>query len=41
LFLNNREKGNGYWLWKRYFILKALKEKLNRDDYLIYTDAGI
>ena len=34
-------RGNGYWLWKPYFILKTLKEKLNDGDYLIYTDAGI
>ena len=37
----SRERGNGYWLWKPYFILKAFKEKLNKGDYLIYTDAGI
>ena len=37
----SRERGNGYWLWKPYFILKTLKEKLNKGDYLIYTDAGI
>ena len=36
-----RPRGNGYWLWKPYFILKTLKEKLNKGDYLIYTDAGI
>ena len=37
----SRKRGNGYWLWKPYFILKTLKEKLNDGDYLIYTDAGI
>ena len=37
----SRERGNGYWLWKPYFILKTFKEKLNKGDYLIYTDAGI
>jgi len=36
----NRERGNGYWLWKPYFILKTLK-KLNYGDYLIYTDSAI
>ena len=35
------QRGNGYWLWKPYFILKTLNEKLNYGDYLIYTDAGI
>ena len=37
----SRKRGNGYWLWKPYFILKTLKEKLNEGDYIIYTDAGI
>ena len=37
----SRERGNGYWLWKPYFILKTLKEKLNNGDFLIYTDAQI
>lgn len=32
-------KGNGYYLWKPYFLLKAYQE-LGEDDYLIYTDAG-
>ena len=35
----SRNKGNGYWLWKSYFLLKTMKEKLNEGDYLIYTDA--
>lgn len=37
----SRRRGNGYWLWKPYFILKTLKEKLIEGDYLIYTDAAI
>ena len=37
----SKKRGNGYWLWKPYFILKTLKEKLNDGDYIIYTDAGI
>ena len=37
----SKSRGNGYWLWKPYFILKTFKEKLNKGDYLIYTDAGI
>ena len=37
----SRKRGNGYWLWKPYFILKTLKDKLNDGDYLIYSDAGI
>ena len=37
----SRQRGNGYWLWKPYFILKTLRDKLNKGDYLIYTDAGI
>lgn len=31
--------GGGYWLWKPYILLMTL-EKLNGEDYLIYTDAG-
>ena len=37
----SRKRGDGYWLWKPYFILKTLRDKLNKGDYLIYTDAGI
>lgn len=33
-------RGNGYWIWKPYFIHKTLKEVLNDGDYLIYTDSG-
>jgi hypothetical protein len=32
-------KGNGYWLWKPYFIKKTL-EMLNWDDFLFYCDSG-
>lgn len=35
----NYKKGAGLWLWKPYFIAKAL-EKINDGDYLIYSDAG-
>lgn len=34
------EKGNGYWLWKPYFIKKTL-ENLDEGEILIYTDATI
>ena len=37
----SKKRGNGYWLWKPYFILKTLKQKLKDGDYLIYTDACI
>ena len=36
-----RKRGNGYWLWKPYFIFKTLNEKLDYGDYLIYTDATV
>ena len=36
-----RKKGDGSWIWKPYFILKTLKEKLDDGDYLIYTDANV
>ena len=32
-------KGNGYYLWKPYFLNKAYRE-LGEGDYLFYTDAG-
>ena len=34
------KRGNGYWLWKPYLILKTLNE-IPENDYLIYSDAGI
>lgn len=34
-----QKRGNGYWLWKPYFIRKAL-EVINYGDYLIYSDSG-
>ena len=37
----SRGRGNGYWLWKPYFLYKTLKTKLKDGDYLIYSDAGI
>ena len=33
------KKGNGFYLWKPYFLNKAYKE-LKEGDYLIYTDSG-
>ena len=35
----SQKRGNGYWLWKPYFILKTLKE-MKDNDYLVYLDAG-
>lgn len=35
----NHERGNGYWLWKPYLILKKLHE-LNDEDVLMYADSG-
>lgn len=32
-------RGNGYWLWKPYFILKVL-QTLNEEDFLFYCDSG-
>ena len=33
------ERGGGYWLWKPYFINRALEE-IKFGDYLIYSDSG-
>jgi len=35
----SQKKGNGYWLWKPYFIKKSL-ESLNIGDFLFYCDSG-
>ena len=37
----DRPRGNGYWLWKPYFLYRTMKEKLDYGDFLIYSDAGI
>ena len=36
----SEKRGGGYWLWKPYVILDALK-KINSDDYVVYTDSGV
>ena len=35
----NTKRGGGYWIWKPYFVKKAL-DALNDGDILIYCDAG-
>lgn len=35
-----QKKGNGYWLWKPYF-LKKVYERSNTGDIIIYTDSGL
>ncbi len=40
-YILSKGRGNGYWLWKPYFIVKTLKKHLSDGDYLIYSDAGI
>lgn len=37
--LLDKKRGNGYWLWKPYFISQSL-EKLDFGEYLFYCDAG-
>lgn len=34
-----RKRGNGYWIWKSYFILKTF-DKMNDGDYIMYCDSG-
>lgn len=34
-----KKRGGGYWLWKPYIILNAMKE-MNEGDYLFYCDSG-
>ena len=35
----SQPRGNGYWLWKPYFIARTLR-LLQEGDYLVYCDAG-
>lgn len=35
----SQKRGNGYWLWKPYIILKTLL-KMQQGDYLVYLDSG-
>lgn len=35
-----QSRGNGYWIWKPYFILKTM-DKLNNGDLCMYLDAGM
>lgn len=39
-YILSQSRGNGYWLWKPYFIVKTFKNYLQDGDYLIYSDAG-
>ncbi len=38
-YILSQPRGQGYWLWKPYFILKTLQE-IKEEDYLIYSDSG-
>jgi len=38
-FIENNKRGNGYWLWKPYLIMKTL-EMMNENDILFHLDAG-
>jgi len=36
----DQPRGNGYWLWKPYFLLKTLQERIEYGEYLMYADSG-
>jgi len=38
-FINNNNRGYGFWIWKPYIIHKFIKN-LNQGDILLYLDAG-
>ncbi len=38
-FITNNKRGNGYWIWKPYLILKKLGQ-IADDDILLYLDCG-
>jgi len=39
IFIENNNRGYGYWIWKPYLIKNKL-DKINNNDILIYCDAG-
>jgi hypothetical protein len=38
--LLGRARGAGYWVWKPYFLLRAMLEKATVGDWIFYSDAG-
>jgi len=38
-FINNNNRGYGYWLWKSYIIKKSMGN-MNNNDILLYLDCG-
>ncbi len=38
-FIENNNRGYGYWVWKSYIVLRQL-EKMNNNDILLYCDSG-
>lgn len=38
--LLSKKRGAGYWIWKPFIILDAMK-KLNKGDFIIYLDSGV
>jgi len=38
-FIKSNRRGNGYWIWKPYYVYNEL-QKLNDDDILLYLDCG-
>ena len=38
-YLNKRTRGYGYWMWKSY-IIKKVFDQMEKDDILVYVDAG-
>jgi len=38
-FIENNKRGNGYWIWKPYIIMKNL-DLMNDNDILLYLDCG-
>jgi hypothetical protein len=38
-FIKSNRRGNGYWIWKAYYVYNEL-QKLDDDDILLYLDCG-
>lgn len=35
-----QERGDGFWLWKPYFVRRVMREEMQAGDVLFYADAG-
>ena len=36
----SQKRGDGFWLWKPYFVQRVMREEMEAGDVLFYADAG-